>query len=391
MQVKKIVAVTCCRSEYDILYSFLRELHESDSFELSVIVAGAHLSENYGNTVLEVVEDGFPIAGTIHNLINSDKKVGKAKSAGILLTELSEKLNFMNPDFVVVAGDREETVTTAISCIYLEIPLIHIAGGDRTFPGEFSGDVDEPIRHATSKMAHIHFTMNEEHSERLIKMGEEPYRICCTGNPALDRFAYISSIGREELCEYFGFSDAEKPLVLVIQHVISSEADDGARQIGTTLDALKEFDINCIVNYPNSDMGSQGMIEIIEHYSDNPCFRIRRNIPRFYFVNLLKEIDILVGNSSLALLEGSFLKIPAINVGIRQKDRLNGGNVVFVDHDKNEIKNIVNRILNDSDYRADIKACTSIYGDGTASKKMVAFLDSLKESRAQLIAKNITY
>lgn len=389
--MKKIIALTGCRSEYDILYALLKALDDDPAFDLSVLVSGAHLSDMFGYTKQEIEKDGFAIAGEIHNLLNSDRCVGKAKSAGLLISGLAEALHRENPDFVLVAGDREEVVAAGVACTYLQIPLIHVAGGDKTYPGEEAGDVDEPIRHAATKLAAIHFAMAEEHAERMRKMGEEPWRVACTGNPALDRFAAVPSMTREEVVEHFALPAPEKPIILVVQHVISSQHEEGAAQIRATLEALEGLDANVIVNYPNSDMGSQQLIDTIEHFREKPGFTITKNIPRIPFVNLLRNIDLLVGNSSMGLLEGSFLKFPVVNTGDRQKQRLNGGNVVFVPHDAGKIRETVVRILEDDAYRRSLTSCDQVYGDGTAAAKALAFLKNLKKTREELVSKDITY
>ena len=389
---KKIIGITGCRSEYDIIYSVLKELQKDESFDVSLIVCGAHLSSNFGYTVSEIERDGFLIADRIHNLVDSDLEVGKAKGAGMLMVGLSDSLDRLRPDYVMVVGDREEAVVTGIVCTYLGIPLIHLCGGDRTSAKE--GDVDEPIRHATSKLASLHFTMNEEHRERLLKMGEDPWRVSNTGNPALDRFKEIDSMEKKEILKYFQFNheeDLEKPLILVIQHVISGEVADGAMQIENTLEATTRLECNCIINYPNSDMGSREMIGVIERYKKLPNARVTRNIPRKEFVNLLRNIDLLVGNSSMALLEGSFLKIPAINVGERNRNRMNGGNVVFVEADTSKIEEMARKILFDKEFSNNLKDCQPVYGDGKAAQKIIKHLQGLNKTKTKLITKDITY
>ena len=389
---KKIIGITGCRSEYDIIYSVLKEMQKDESFDVSLIVCGAHLSGNFGYTVSEIERDGFQIDEKIHNLIDSDHEIGKIKGAAILMLGLSEALNRLKPDYVMVVGDREEAIVTGVVCTYLGIPLIHLCGGDRTSPKE--GDVDEPIRHATSKLASLHFTMNDAHKERLLKMGEEPWRVCNTGNPALDRFKEVESMDKKEILNYFQFNhkeDLEKPLILVIQHVISGEVADGARQIESTLEATTRLECNCIINYPNSDMGSREMISIIENYRKLPNVRISRNISRKEFVNLLRNIDLLVGNSSMAILEGSFLSIPAINVGQRNLNRMNGGNVVFVEADTSKIEEMARKILFDKEFSNNLKNCQSVYGDGKAAHKIIKYLQRLNITKTELIAKGITY
>ena len=393
MNKKKIVAVTGCRSEYDIIYSVLKALKQDPRFEVSVIATGAHLSENFGYTINEVIKDRFDVVGKIHSLVNSDQPIGKAKSSGILLSGLSDKLDNLRPDFVLVAGDREEALISAIAANYLKIPLIHVAGGDRAYPGDNISDVDEPVRHATSKLASLHFTMTQEHSQRLIKMGEEPWRVICSGNPALDRFKELDKISKSKILRYFGFESSSKPLILMIQHVMSGEYVDGCRQTQITLDALSGLDVNCIVNYPNSDFGSQEIIELLESKKIRayPNIRISKNSPRDIFVNLLRNIDVLIGNSSMAFCEGSYLRLPAINVGNRQRERLHGGNVTFVEHDIIAIKQAVEKILNEKKYHNRIKRYKQVYGNGNAAKKIVRTLASLKKTKDELLAKDITY
>ncbi|OVE81661.1 UDP-N-acetylglucosamine 2-epimerase (hydrolyzing) [bacterium K02(2017)] len=388
---KKIICVTGCRSEYDICYSVLKRFQNDDSFDLSIVVTGAHLSENYGYTVKEIEADGFFISDRIQTLIDSDKEVGKIKGSGLLMLGLSDALNRLNPAYVMVVGDREEAIISAVVCTYMGIPLIHLCGGDSTLP-EF-GDVDEPIRHATSKMANIHFTMNETHQERLIKMGEEPWRILNTGNPALDRFEEIKSMSKSEILKYFKFDegDKDKPLVFILQHVISGEFEDGAKQIKETLEAILSLKVNCIMNYPNTDMGSRDIIKVMESYKGKSQVRIEKNIPRKEFVNLLRNIDLLVGNSSLALLEGGFLKLPAINVGERNKDRMNGGNVIFVNAKSKDIKETAQKILTDKDYQQKLKNCKMLYGKGDSSKLIYEYVKKINKTKTELIAKKMTY
>jgi GDP/UDP-N,N'-diacetylbacillosamine 2-epimerase (hydrolysing) len=236
--------------------------------------------------------------------------------------------------------------------------------------------------------------MNDAHKERLLKMGEEPWRVYSTGNPALDRFKEIENMDKEEVLKYFEFNQAEdlgKPLIMVLQHVISGEVKNAKVDIEQTLVAVTQTECNCIVNYPNSDMGSREIISVIEKYRKLPNVRISRNIPRKEFVNLLRNIDLLVGNSSMALLEGSFLKIPAINVGERNRNRMNGGNVVFVKADTSKIEEMARKILFDKEFSNKLKDCEPVYGNGNAAHKIIKHLQSLNKTKTELIAKSITY
>ena len=388
---KKIVGITGCRSEYDILYPVLKRLQKGKKFDVSVIVTGAHLSERFGYTIKEIEQDGFIIADRIYSLIDSDKEIGKIKSSSIVMLGLSDSLNRIKPDFTMVVGDREEAIISGVVCTYLGIPLIHLCGGDRTSPEE--GDVDEPIRHATTRLASLHFTMNEAHKKRILRMGEQPWRVFNVGDPGLDRFKEVETMSKKEVLNYFGFpSEAiKRPLIFVIQHVISGEVYDAAKQIKCTLDAVTPLNANCIINYPNSDMGSREIVNVIDRYRSLSNVRITRNIPRKEFVNLLRNIDLLAGNSSMALLEGAFLKIPAINVGNRNKNRMNSGNVIFTDYDTGKIGKIAKKILFDKVFSKKLRNCKSAYGNGKSAEKIVGFLKKLDKSRKQLTAKDNSY
>lgn len=225
-------------------------------------------------------------------------------------------------------------------------------------------------------------------------MGEEPWRVFNVGDPALDRFAEIPKMARRQVLNYFGFKktgDAAKPLILVIQHVISGEVDKAHDQMRATLEASTTIGANCVINYPNSDMGSRALMEVIEKYRELSNVRITKNVPRKVFVNLLRNINLLLGNSSMGFLEGCFLRIPAINVGSRNAERMNGGNVVFVKADAAAVKEIASRILTDKAYQNKLKNCRQLYGDGKTAKRIVSTLKKIKKSKSELTAKNITY
>ena len=386
---KKIAVVTGSRSEYDLLFPVLMELKHSPGFELDLIVTGAHLSRCYGNTLEDIKRDRFRIAGQIKNLLDLNSLLGKAKSAGLLLTALAESLNRLKPDLVIALGDREEPVITGIACNYLNLPFAHIAGGDRTFPEV--GDVDEVMRHAATKLAHLHFTMSEEHSRRIIRMGEEPWRVFTVGDPGLDRLKSTPYLNKKELSARLKFDLAGGPVFLVIQHVINKEVDQAARQMRITLQAVAELKGRTLIGYPNSDAGSQKIIEVIEEFRDKyPFIKIYKNLPRLEFVNLLRHTDVLLGNSSMGILECPYLKIPAINIGNRQRERIHADNVLFVDHDKKQIIGAVSKALFDENFRQKLKACKSPYGNGDAAKKIVKILKRVRIDD-RLFAKDITY
>lgn len=383
---RKILGVTGIRSEYDIMSSVFKSIHNHPSLELEVLVTGAHLSDGYGKTVKEIEADGFKIADKIESLLNSDSDSARVKGLAIQLQGMIQTVTRVNPDFLLVLGDREESMSTALVGAYMNIPVAHIAGGDRVV-----GNVDDQIRHAVTKLAHLHFVTNQESYDRIIKLGEQDFRVFNTGNPGLDRIIETPSLTYKELSERLGFQLLEnEPFILLIQHVISTEIDQAYDQMKCTLEAVKRWGIKTILSYPNTDAGSQQMIRAINEYSELPNLYISRNIPRLEFINIMRKASCMLGNSSAGILEAPLLKLPVINVGNRQKGRLHANNVQFVPHDVDEISQAVNRAINDQEYRTEVLNCENPYGDGQSSKRIASILADI-DLNEQLLVKDITY
>lgn len=386
MKKRKIVAVTGIRSDYDLMTPVYREIDKHPLLDLELIVTGAHLSDAYGYTVKEIEKDGFKIAERIESLINGDLASSRVKGLAIQLQGMVQTIDRIQPDILLVLGDREESITTALIGSYMNIPIAHVAGGDKVI-----GNVDDQVRHAVSKLAHIHFTTNRESAERLKKMGEEQFRIFNVGNPGLDRIKDVPVLSRKELSNRLNFEiNDNEPLLVVIQHVISTEIEYAYNQMKTTMEAINELGCKTIISFPNSDAGGQQMIKAINEYSHKPFIHIQKNIPRLEFINILREASCLVGNSSAGILEAPFLKLPVVNIGNRQKGRLHADNVQFVNHDKQEIVNAIKKALFDMDYKKQVANCINPYGDGNAAKKIVDILATIPLDK-KLLIKEITY
>ena len=321
------MAVTGIRSEYDILSSVFKAITARKDLKLSLIVTGAHLSKKFGYTIDEIKKDGFNIIACIESLIDSDADVDRLKGAAIQLKGLAETVDRVRPDLILAFGDREEAITTALTGNYLNIPVVHISGGDRVI-----GNVDDQIRHAVTKLSHFHLTTNEESFERILKMGEQEFRVFNVGHPGLDRIASEPQMSKQELLSWYGFesNDTTSKLLVVIQHVISTEINESYSQMKKTMEAILSLKLNTVISYPNSDAGSLSLIKCIEEYRHLPFIKIHKNVPRFQFVNTLRHASCLVGNSSAGLMEAPFLKLAVVNVGNRQLGRLHAMNVEFV-------------------------------------------------------------
>lgn len=386
MKKRKILGITGIRSEYDIMFSVFQAITQHPKLDLELIVTGAHLSAAYGYTIQEIKADGFKIADEIESLINGDMLSSRVKGLAVQLQGMMQTVMRVKPDFLLVLGDREEAITTALTGAYMNIPVAHAGGGDRAV-----GNVDDQVRHAATKLAHLHFTTNQESCERIIKLGEQPFRVFNTGNPGLDRLLGVSELSNAALSERLGFKiEAGEPLILLIQHVISTEAEFAYFQMQQTLEAIRRLKIKTILSYPNTDAGGQQMIKAINEYKDLPFLQISKNIPRLEFVNIMRRAGCMLGNSSAGILEAPLLKLPVVNVGNRQKGRLHAENVQFVPHDVEAICSAVKRALFDQEYRAQVAHCSNPYGDGNASEKIAEILATTPIDE-KLLIKDITY
>lgn len=387
MRLRNILAVTGIRSEYDIMSSVFKAIEKEHGLSLSLVVTGAHLSERYGLTVNDIKKDGFKIVAQINSMIDDDEDLSRVVGAATQLKELAQVVARTRPDILLVFGDREESFTTGLVGAYMNTPVVHISGGDRVV-----GNVDDQIRHAVTKLAHLHLTTSEESKERILKMGEQPFRVFNVGNPGLDRLAATTNIDRNTLLKWYGFEEStlDKPLLLLIQHVISTEIDFAYDQMHATMQAVEELGLNTVVSYPNSDAGSREIIRCIEEYKNRSFVRIFKNVPRIEFVNTLRHAACLLGNSSCGILEAPFFKLPVVNIGNRQKERLHAENVQFIFHDTAKIKEAVRKACFDEDYRKVIKRCSNPYGDGRSSERIAKILAEVKIDGNFLI-KDLTY
>jgi GDP/UDP-N,N'-diacetylbacillosamine 2-epimerase (hydrolysing) len=370
--MRKILFVTGIRSEYDILYSVMRAVEKSPALELRLVVTGAHLAPMYGSTVREIEKDGFPITARIQSLLNSDRPSARAKSAAIQLASLVDVISGEKPHFLVAPMDREEAVTVALAGAYMRIPVAHLGGGDTAE----DGNVDNPIRHAVTKLAHLHLVSTERSAQRVIQMGEEAWRVHAVGDPGLDRLCTTPDMSPEELWKAMGCRPVEGPYAVVIQHSILTDPENAGRRMQQTLDSLVALGIPAFIGHPNSDAGGQQILQVISSCaSAHPeLLHAYGNLPREVFVNLMRRAHVLVGNSSCGIVEAPFLGLPVVNVGARQRGREHADNVQFVDHDSAQIRAAIERAVRDAEYRRKVKSCVNPYGDGRSGERIARIL-----------------
>jgi GDP/UDP-N,N'-diacetylbacillosamine 2-epimerase (hydrolysing) len=385
MSRRQVLAITAIRSEYYFQRSIFSAIQAHPDLELTLIVTGAHLSPLHGYTVKEIEADGFPIAERIESLIYSDHDAARLKGAASQLQVLTHIVDARRPDWLLVPADREESMTLALCGAYMGLPIAHYGAGDRVV-----GNVDDMIRHAVSRLAHLMLTTHEDARERLIRAGEQEWRVHNVGHSGLDRIARTAAMTDDELARALGIAQINKPYLVVIQHPLSSEFEAAGQQMRETLEAAKELEMQTFVSYPNSDAGGRLVIEAIEEYRSYPGFHLFQNIPDAPFINLLRGAAVLLGNSSLGLLEAPFLRLPVVNIGARQKARHHVENVLFVACDKKQIVDKVRSILESEAIRNRIANCSNPFGDGHTGER-VANLLATTQIDAKLLIKDLSY
>ena len=383
----KILGITGCRSEYDIILPVIKSLKKR-RHNVKIIVSGAHLSNWHGDSLKNIKLSKLKIASKIYSDYGTNKKDKRTKAISKLINGITETLQKENPDVLIYAGDREEGIAAAIACNYMNVLFAHIAGGDPVW-----GNADDPIRFAMSKLAHIHFTLTQKYSENLLKIGEEKFRICNSGNPSFDNIRGTKKINLTTLNKNLKINLKEK-FVVLIKHPLSSEEKFAKNQMKITLKALKTFSLkkkfNIVVIYPNTDPGSLKMIDEINKYKKDKNFFIFKNLNHLEFVNLIRMSSALVGNSSMGFLEAPYYKIPVVNVGRRQTGRLNVGNVNFVNYELKNIISALEKACFDKKYIQKLKKIPNIFGNGFSAKKIVSFLEKVDyKNKKWLIKKNL--
>jgi len=318
-------------------------------------------------------------------LLSNDTGASMAKSLGIGIIGITQALEQINPDIVLLLGDRDEPFAGAIAASQMNIPVAHLHGGDSTS----GGCIDESIRHSITKFAHIHFPATEESAERIKKLGEETWRIHTVGAPGLDTILNTELIPKEQLIKQYSLNTNE-PLLITIQHPVTTQPENAASEMRTTLEALSELGMQTILVYPNSDAGGRSMIEVIKEYEHLPFLYTFKSLPHVEYLSLLNIADALVGNSSSGIIEASSFHLPVVNIGIRQEGRQRTDNVIDVAPSKEKIIEAINIDLHDETFKQKVNECVNPYGDGRAGLKIAEVLAGI-EIDQKLLQKHITY
>ncbi len=383
-KIRKIAVFTCSRAEYGILKPVMNAVKHHPQFELLTIAGGMHLSKNFGSTVKEICRDGFKISAKIKVPPPGNSNTEMASYLGKVIVNSTKILEELNPDSILILGDRVDILGVALAGSYMNILLAHIHGGDVSNAG-----LDEPARHSISKFAHIHFAATEKSAKRLIKMGEEPSRVHVTGAPGLDTILNAKYSSSENLAEKYGI-DLTIPLILLIQHSVTTQAEEAGRQIEETLKAVKVFKYQTVIIYPNSDAGGSRIIRSIKKYEKYPYIRAFKSLPHEDYLGLMRTASVMVGNSSGGIIESSAFRLPVVNIGIRQTGRERSSNIIDVEHKKESIVKGIKMALHDEEFRRKLQKCRNSYGEGKASGRIVKILSKIKIDK-KFLQKRITY
>jgi UDP-hydrolysing UDP-N-acetyl-D-glucosamine 2-epimerase len=385
MPKRKICVVVTARPSYSRIRTALKAIQEHPDLELQLVVAASALLDRYGNAIQAIERDGYPIAARVYMVVEGENLVTSAKSTGLGLVELATVFDNLRPDAVVTIADRYETLANAVAASYMNIPVVHVQGG------EVTGSIDEKVRHAVTKLANLHLVSTKLAAERVRRLGEEDGTIVVTGCPSIDIAAEVAArplLDFDPFEKYGGVgpkTDLSTGYLVVMQHPVTTEYDEARQQVEETLYAVKDAGLPVLWFWPNVDAGSDGTSKGIRVFreKENPeNFHLFRNMFPEDFLRLIANSTAIVGNSSVAIREGSFLGVPAVNIGSRQDGRERGRNVLDVAHDREAIGEAIREQMRRGRAPSD-----HLYGDGRAGERIAECL-----ATAELkIEKRLTY
>ena len=371
-QTRKICVVITARPSYSRIRTALTAIQQHPDLELQLVVAASALLERYGNAIGAIERDGFTPAARVYMVVEGENLVTSAKTTGMGLVELATVFDNLRPDAVVTVADRYETLATAVAASYMNIPVVHVQGG------EVTGSIDEKVRHAVTKLSNLHLVSTAQARARVIRLGEEPASVLLTGCPSIDIAAEVlahPAMDFDPFEKYGGVGargDLSKGYLVVMQHPVTTEYDEARHQVDETLYAVKDAGLPVLWFWPNVDAGSDGTskgIRVFREQEKPGHFHFFRNMFPEDFLRLLCGATAIVGNSSVAIRECSYLGVPAVNVGSRQQGRERGPNVIDVEHDRAAIAAAIRE-----HQRRGRPASDHLYGDGQAGARIAGCL-----------------
>jgi UDP-N-acetylglucosamine 2-epimerase (non-hydrolysing)/GDP/UDP-N,N'-diacetylbacillosamine 2-epimerase (hydrolysing) len=368
MKRKKVCVFTTSRADYGLLCWLLREIQDDPAMTLQIVVTGSHLSHGFGDTDLTIEKDGFRIDRKIDVLLASDSELAPAKSVALGLVSFSDALHELKPDVVVLLGDRFELLAAAVASFFLKIPIAHIHGGETS-----QGSIDEAVRHSITKMSTLHFCANETYRRRIIQLGENPSSVFAFGAPGLDHLHRVKLPDRKELERKIGM-DLTGKVALVTYHPVTLDRSPLTRQVGNLLSAIRRAGIKAVFTAANPDPGGRMINEKVSSFCEsNPSmYRYIPHLGQFLYLGCMKNLDLMIGNSSSGLTEAPSFRLPVVNIGDRQKGRIKARNVVDVGYTAAAIHAGITRACSAA-FRRTLKGMRSPYdpvGDGRVSYRI---------------------
>ena len=384
---RKICVVITARASYARIKTVLEAVNEHTDLELQLVVAGSALLERYGPVIDVIRKDGFTPNSTVYMQVEGENLVTSAKSTGAGIVELATVFDNFAPDMVLSIADRYETIATAIAASYLNIPVVHVQGG------EVTGSIDEKVRHAVTKLANLHLVSNRQAADRVVRMGEDPETVFVTGCPSIDLAARIMKEDGDDF-DVYGVAggsgvgnpfDMSEGFLVVMQHPVTTEHDAASQQVEKTLQAIHHMEMPTFWFWPNVDAGSDAASATIRRYreaNDPDHIYFIKNLSPENFLRLLKRSRCIIGNSSVGIRECSFMGVPTVNIGSRQKRRERAENVLDVEYDEKAIIGAIEKHLSNGAFSS-----SKLYGDGGAGKRIVDILATIRPGHD----KQITY
>ena len=380
---RKIAVVTTSRADYSHLFWPLRALSGHPLVDLQLIVLGAHLSPEFGATIREIENGGFQIAARIECLLSSDSDIGMAKTIGVATLSLADHLGALRPDLLLLIADRYEMLAPASVALALRIPIAHIEGGEIS-----EGAIDDAVRNALTKMAHVHFTSTFAARDRVISMGEEPWRVHRAGAPSLDHLKKSKLLTRDHLAEKLSLN-LDIPSAVVAYHPVTL-ANDTLEEANALFAALEQLPEQLLFCYPNADAGSRALIERAKSFLNaRGNGRIFINLDAVAYWSLLRQAALFLGNSSSGIMETPSFALPTVNIGIRQQGRERARNILDAAANTEGILNAASKARSDA-FRQSLEGMANPYGDGTASETIAEVLTTAPLGRKLLIKRAIS-
>jgi UDP-hydrolysing UDP-N-acetyl-D-glucosamine 2-epimerase len=385
MERRKICVVVTARPSYSRIKTALQAIKEHPKLELQLVVAASALLDRYGSAVQYIEKDGFHIAAKVFNVLEGENLTAAAKTTGLGIMELSSVFENLRPDMVVTVADRFETISTAIAAAYMNIPLVHIQGG------EVTGNIDEKVRHSITKLADYHFVASADAYERVIKLGENPSNVFNTGCPSIDLADKVIQNPNLDFNPYEKYGgvgvcpDLSNGYVVVMQHPVTNEYQDSRKHINETLIAVKDLHLPVLWFWPNVDAGADGTSAGIRAFREKHLthhIHFFKNMEGEDFLKLLFNSKCLVGNSSVGIRECAYLGVPVVNVGSRQNRRARGNNIIDVDYNSITIKGAIDSWLNSGKPKR-----SDVYGGGNAGEQIA----NLLATNSLIFHKTISY